>query len=108
MPAFSESNHRDLQKDPDDLDEMAQEMAALYPKLERHRFTSDGVVACRQAARKYLELHLDGNRLIGALPNPPLHNYSKIEVKADADLPRQDALFQVLKYITQPFPKRGV
>ena len=35
-------------------------------------------------------------------------NYSRIEVKADADLPRQAALFHLLKYITQPFPKRGV
>ena len=107
-PVFSEANYRDLKLNPDPLDELAEEMAAQYPKLERHRFISDDLVSCRQAARKFLELHLDDNRLIGTLPNPSLRNYSKIEVKADADLPRQDALFQVLKYITQPFPKRGV
>jgi len=90
------------------LDELAGEMAAQYPVLERHRFISDDLVPCRQAARKHLELHLDDNRLFGALPNPSLRNHSKIEIKADADLPRQDALFQVFKYITQPFPKKGV
>jgi hypothetical protein len=107
-PVFSEANCRDLKKDPDPLDELAVEMAAQYPKLERHRFVSDDLVSCQQAARKYLELHLDDNRLFGALPNPSLRNYSKLEVKADTDLPRQAALFHVLKHITQPFPKKGV
>ena len=108
VPAFSETNRRDLKQDPDPLDELAEEIAAQYPNLERHRFISDDLVPCQQAAAKYLELHLDGNRLFGALSNPSLRNYSKIEVKADADLSRQAALFHVLKYITQPFPKKGV
>ena len=107
-PVFSKANCRDLKQDPDPLDELAEAMVVQYPKLERHRFISDDLVPCRQAARKYLELHLDDNRLFGALPNPSLRNYSKIEVKADTDLSRQAALFQVLKYITQPFPKKGV
>ena len=107
-PVFNKANWRDLKQDPDPLDELAGEMAAQYPKLERHRFISDDLVPCRQAARKYLELHLDDNRLLDVLPNPSIRNYSKIEVKADADLPRQAALFHVLKYITQPFPKKGV
>jgi len=107
-PVFSEANWRDLKQDPNPLDELAREMAARYPKLERNRFISDDLVPCRQAATKYLELHLDDNRLFGALPNPSLRNYSNIEVNADADLPRQAALFHVLKYITQSFPKKGV
>jgi hypothetical protein len=108
VPVFGDENRRYLNQDPDPQDDLAKELAEQYPKMQRFRFVSDDLVACRQAARKYLELHMDDNRLFGAIPNPSIRNYSKTEAKAEATLHPQDALFHVVKYITQPFPKRGV
>jgi hypothetical protein len=105
---FSEKNRRDLNQDPDPFDDMAKALAEQYPEMQRLRFVSDDLIPCRQAARKYLELYLDGNLVCRALPNPSFRNYAKIEVKVGAHLHRQDALFQVVKYLTHPFSKRGV
>lgn len=93
---FSDENRKDLNQDPDPSDDLAKELAEQYPGMQRFRFVSDNLIPCQQAARKHLELRLDGNPLCGILPNPSFRNYSKIE--------QQDSLFHVVKYLTNPFP----
>lgn len=105
---FNDKNRRDLNQNPDPSDDIAQELARQYPDTQRFRFVSDDLIPCRQAARKHLELYLDDSLVCRALPNPSFRNYTKIEIKDDAHLHQQDALFQVVKYLTHPFSKRGV
>lgn len=89
---FSAANRTQLDEQPDAADPIAVQLASQYPALRRLRLISDQTVACRQQPRKHLELRLGSERLAGPLPNPALRNAA-----------REDLLFQVIKYRTQPF-----
>ncbi len=104
---FGDKNRTDLTKAPDPADGVANELAQRYPGVRRLRFVSDERVPCRQAPRK-LALTVDGNQLSTALPNPPLHNYASLQIQVGDRLQKQDALFQVVKYLTQSFSMAGV
>src|SRR5262249_54748866 len=61
---------------PDSSDAVATALAQQYPQMQRLRFTSETLVACRQTARKSIQLLVDGNLAVNALPNPALRNYT--------------------------------
>lgn len=98
---FSEANRTDLTAQSDPLDDVAGELAEHYPSLKRFRFLSDESVECRQAARKNLALHVNGNKLPGALPNPSFRNFSTVRIKVGDTLQEQDWLFEIVKVLTQ-------
>lgn len=89
---FSDENRRNLDEDPDPLDLTAVQLLSQYPTLRCVRILSDELITCRQQPRKYLELRRGDERLAGPLPNPSLRQVA-----------RDDQLFQVIKYRTQPF-----
>ena len=97
---FSDENRTNLNQQPDAADDIAQALAAQYPTMQRLRFVSDDLISCQQAARKSLQLRLNGNQVVGALPNPSLQNYSTTQVTGNGNLPKEEALFQVIKYFT--------
>jgi hypothetical protein len=81
-------------KQPDPSDAVAVALAQQYPAMQRLRFTSETLVSCRQTARKSIQLLMDGNLAVSALPNPALRNYT-IDLKP-GDLSGEHALFHVV------------
>lgn len=98
---FSETHTRELVHEPDPTDPVAQRLAEAYPDKRRIRFISDELVASRQAPRKHLELHSDGIRVAGPLPNPSMRSHFRIQVPVTGTLEEQDSLYQVVKYPPQ-------
>ncbi len=98
--SFGESGRTDLTDptDPPDPDDaVATMLAEEYPEMSRIRFVSDEPLACRQQPRKNVQLTLEGQALLGPLPNPSFHNPA---ILTGTD---QTALVQVIKYITHAF-----
>lgn len=89
---FSAANRTNLETDPDLMDPTGVQLRAQYPSMRCVRLISDDLVTCQQQPRKYLELRRGEERLVGPLPNPSLRNVAK-----------EDLLFQIVKYRTQPF-----
>jgi hypothetical protein len=94
---FSAENWTDLNQQPDPADDIAQTLAAQYPQLQRLRFVSDDLVPCQQAARESIQLRLNGNQVVGALPNPSLRNLSTFQGTKNGKPHQEEALFQMIK-----------
>jgi hypothetical protein len=105
--AFSAANRTDLRQSPDAGDAVATQLASRYPDWARIRFVSDDVVACRQSPRR-LSLQLGGNDFPDVLPMPPLRNCALLPASVQGNQTQQDALFQVVKYVSYSFSKNGV
>jgi hypothetical protein len=105
--AFGAANSTELNQAPHASDPIASQLAVRYPSLRRIRFVSDQPVACRQAPRKNIELHLNGARLYAALPNPSYHNYSSLESGGDVNAQRQGSLFEIVKHVANTFTTQG-
>ena len=103
---FSPSNRTDLIQSPDAADALASQLANRYPDLARMRFVSDDVVPCLQSPRN-LSLQLDGHNFPDVLPTPPFRNCALWPATAPGNQPQQDALFQVVKYVSYSFSKNG-
>lgn len=89
---FGDAGRTKLDEHPDPADPIAAQLVGRYPAMSCVRLISDEPVACRQEPRKYLELRMGDERLAGPLPNPSLR-----------DAAREDVLFRIVKYRTQPF-----
>jgi hypothetical protein len=89
----------DLKRQPDRSDDVATALARQYPEMRQLRLVSEAAIPCRQTARKAIQLFVDDNLALASLPNPSPRNYS-IGVEQDG-LPAENALFQVVKYVTQ-------
>lgn len=98
---FSEANRTLLNDQPDPTDAIATALAEQFPQLQRWRFVSDDVVACHQQGRKQLQLYLNGDQVMGALTAPSPRNYAAIEVSKNGNRQKEDALFQVIKFLVQ-------
>lgn len=72
-------------------------VAKQYPDRPCLRVISDGPVRCQQAARRNIQLYLDGQKVIDSLPNPSLQNYCS-DIRSGA---REHALYQIIQYFTQ-------
>ena len=84
------------------IDKISDMLEQQYPDMKQFHFLSKQPIICRQAARKNIQLYFDGNKISENLPNPSVHNYSQLVVGENQSL--QDSLFQIIKYITRPFP----
>ncbi|MFN8459684.1 MAG: hypothetical protein U0401_34400 [Anaerolineae bacterium] len=104
---FGDKNRVDLSQHPDPLDNVARMLAAQYATLRQLRFVSDDLVPCRQEARKSLQLYMDGQQVIGTLPNPALKNFSTLEITRNGSPSQEEVLFQVIKYFTHQFQATG-
>jgi hypothetical protein len=104
---FSTANRTDLTQSPDMSDARAIELASRFPDLARVRFVSDDVVPCQQSPRT-LSLQLDGHNFPDVLPTPLLRNCALWPATAQGNQPQQDALFQVVKYVSYSFSRNGV
>ena len=96
---FSAANRTLLNKTPDETDALAAALSRQYPDLQRFRFLSDQPVPCSSAARKGLELRLGRDKVLEAIPNPPVRQISRIRQKLGASLQDQDTFHQVVKYL---------
>ena len=104
---FSPANSTELGETTDPPDAVADDLARRYPSFRRVRFVSDETVPCREAARKNIALHLNGDRLYSALPNPSLHHYATLGFGDDENVERHDSLFEVVQHLTNKFPTNG-
>lgn len=90
---------------PDQSDPVATTLAQQYPKMQLLHFSSDALVQCQQTARKSLQLFLEDNPAISALPNPSLRNYT-LDAKS-GNPPGEYALFHVVTFFTQLISTSG-
>ena len=104
---FSAKNRTDLGQAPDSNDPLAVELAGRYPDLSRLRFASDDTVASRESPRS-LALQLDGHNFPDILPAPCPQNLTASPFTNQQNVTKQDALFQVVKYVSYSFSKNGV
>jgi hypothetical protein len=87
---------QDLTESLDPLDETAKALAERYPGMQYFRFLSNTLIPCQQAARKGIQLQLNGNKAMDSLPNPALQNYSIDTRNAE----KEYTLYQIVKYFT--------
>jgi len=104
---FGTKNRTDLRQAPDPDDSLAAELADRYPDSNRLRFASDDVIACRESPRS-LVLQLDGHNFPDVLPAPAPQNRTAWPFTKQQNVAKQDALFQVVKYVSYSFSKNGV
>ncbi len=86
-----------LTQSPDATDGIAASLAQQYPALQTFRFLSSTLIPCQQATRKSIQLQLNGEKVLDALPNPALEHYA-VDLK---DSQKEDSLYQIVKYFTQ-------
>lgn len=104
---FSPSNQTDLVQKPDPNDNLAAQLTSRYPGLNRVRFISDDVVPSQESPRR-LTLQLDGHNFPDLLPQPSPRHYTKWPFTNQQNLAGQNALYQVVKYVSYSFSKNGV
>ena len=106
---FDPADARDLTQNPDTSDKLAQQLARQYPDLQRWRLRSKALVVCRQAPRTTLQLQLNGEKVLDALPAPPPQNFVLDVPSGQASGPgngsaagqTEDGLYYTLKYFTR-------
>ena len=98
--SFGAENRTDLNDNPDPDDAVAAMLADQYPEMKRIRFISDEALACRQQARKTVQLVLNGDTLVQPLPNPSFRNPTRLNGSRQPP----ESLVEVIKYITHSFP----
>ncbi len=96
---FSDANRRDLAEEPDPTDSVALRLAERYPELRRIRFVSDEPVDSRQLPDRHLGLRRGPHLLTEPLPTPAVSRRSKID--------QQVVLYQIVRFLTHPFPQLG-
>jgi hypothetical protein len=95
---FKEADRTDLVRMPDPADGIAVRLAQQYPNLQYFRFVSNSLVPCSETARKTIQLQLDGDKVVEALPNPLIQNYV-LDVR---NASKEHALYHVVNYFTHP------
>ena len=64
-----------LNQSPDLADAVGLELAGQFPGKPCFRLISSNPVNCRESVRKNLQLTFGSEKIMGALPNPSLHQY---------------------------------
>ena len=82
---------------PDPSDAIATGLAEKYPDMQYFRFISNALIPCQQVPRKNIQLQINGEKVINAIPNPPVQNYG-LDVKMSN---KEYSLYQIVKYFTQ-------
>lgn len=96
---FGPAGARDLVAAPDAGDAVAAALAARYPGLRRLRFASDAPVVSGARGRKHIELRVNGDRALEALPNPSIRWIARIAAAAAA--PPEEARVCVVEHVTR-------
>lgn len=79
-----------------------------YPDMQHLQFVSEQLISCNEVAKQKIQLFRDiEHKLLENLPNPPIHNFSKLTIKNGDEIEIQDSLYQIVKYISQPFTTNG-
>jgi hypothetical protein len=94
---FDATGLTDLTASPDPADQIGCQLAMQYPGLQLFRLISTTLIPCQEAVRKTLQLQINGEKVINALPNPSIRNYV-IDTKVSVN---EDGLFHTLKYFNQ-------
>ena len=102
--SFGAENRRELTEQPDPEDRIAAQLAARYGDRRRIRFLSDQPVDCRQHPQATVELRRKGQRVAGPLATPPVANHSTVR---PTDQEPEESLFQIVKYLANPFSQLG-
>lgn len=92
---FENTGRTNLTQAPDPSDRIATQIAEQYPNMQAYRLASNALVPCQETARKTIQLQMDGEKVLDALPNPALQNYSMDTTS------KEDSLYQIVKYFTQ-------
>lgn len=93
---FNAEDRTDLTQTPDASDLVAARLAEQHPDKQLYRFLSSALVPCRAAARKNIQFQFNGQKVIDALPNPSLQNYSMDLRNATQEY----TLHHIVKYFT--------
>jgi hypothetical protein len=94
---FNSNDRTDLTNLPDPLDAIGKQLTEQYPKMHYFRFISSSLIPCRQTTRKAIQLQLNGEKVVDALPNPSFQNYT-IDQR---DSVKELSLYQVIKYFAR-------
>ncbi|MEM9452615.1 MAG: hypothetical protein AAGF11_00450 [Myxococcota bacterium] len=86
---------------PTATDPIAAALEQRYPSLRRLRFLSSAPITLRREPRPWLELHLDGLRQIGHLPNPSLGDYAAVETTVESVTHSEPTFFTLIRLMTQ-------
>jgi hypothetical protein len=92
---FNEST--DLSKVSDPSDEIAKKLMEQYPNRRYFRFVSDSFIPCRQTTRKAVQLQLNGEKVVGTLPNPSFQNYT-IDLRNSK---KELSLYHIVQYFAR-------
>jgi hypothetical protein len=76
----------------------AGQLAQSFPAFRQIEFISDQPLSCQQTARKGLQLYLDNQLVMKALPNPSPHSLGMVTVGGSRSRP-EEAFHQVIKYV---------
>ncbi len=93
---FDAADRTDLVQSPDASDPIAEELIEQYPDKQYFRFVSNALIPCQQTARSSIQLQLNGENVVGSLPNPSLQNYT-IDLRNSK---QEYTLHHVFKYLT--------
>ncbi|MEN9866776.1 MAG: hypothetical protein RL748_2366 [Pseudomonadota bacterium] len=93
---FDAANLTDLKKTPDPSDRIAGLLAQQYPESQLFRLLSGSLIPCQQAVRKTIQLMMNGEKVISALPSPVIQNYV---IDAKSSEIKEDGLYHVINYL---------
>lgn len=78
----------------DAADKIGSELAGQHPGMQTFWLSSNTPVVCQETARKSIQLKINGEKVMDALPNPAIQNFA-------VDATKEDSLYQIVKYFTQ-------
>jgi len=79
------------------MDKIAIMLKDKYPNKGYYQFISSSLIPCRQSARKAIQLHLDGEKVVTTLPNPSYQNFT-IDIR---DSLEETGLYHIVKYLAR-------
>jgi len=94
---FNIADRTDLTKVLDPSDDIAKKLAEQYPNRYYFRFVSNSFIPCRQTTRKAIQLQLDGEKVVDALPNPSFQNYT-IDLRNSV---KELSLYHIVQYFAR-------
>jgi hypothetical protein len=84
-------------ENPTSSDEIVTMLNEKYPGKGCYQLVSSALIPCQQSARKAIQLYLDGEKVVNALPNPPYQNFT-IE---NRDSQEEAGLYQIVRYFAR-------
>jgi hypothetical protein len=107
--SFSPANRTHFNGQLEGADALVQRLAQQYPNRHYWRFISDGEVVCQERARKSLQLFIDSEAVLKALPTPSPRNDWNFSAGATGNgaTPTNGSLYQVVTYFSESLIPAG-